>query len=151
MGPVATPTEIKQWPVIISVLGVMVGAVGLLIGIPIAAAHFDDPSRLLWLLTVPVLVAFGCLSLIREPVRVIVSDGGIELAWLGRTRRIDVGELARIVTPKRRTLLGEGLLLMLQDGTEVEVANFEGRVLMALSHHLPDVPVVRSDSGYLSP
>lgn len=150
MEVVATPTEIKLWPVALGSVGMLLAAGGLLIGVPVAAARFDDPSRLLWLVMMPVLVAIAALGLIRQPVRVIVSDGGIELRWLRRTREIDASDVVGIVTPKRPYFLGDGVLVMLNDGTKVEVPNSEGRVLMALRHHFPDVPITRSDSGYLS-
>ena len=144
----ATPTEIKLWPVV--PIGALLVALGLLIGLPIAAARFDDPSRLLWLAVVPLFVAFGVLGLVVQPVRIVVSDDGIELVRLGRSRTIDARQLAQFVTPKRKYLLGEGLTVMLIDGTKVELPNDEGRVLPALRRHFPEVPFTRSDSGYLS-
>lgn len=147
MEGVATPTEIKMWPVIIGAIGVLLAAVGLLIGLPIAASRFDDPARLLWLLTVPVLVAFAVLGLVLEPVRVTVRDSGIIVKWVNRTRTINRADIVGFVTPK---LLGEDILVMLSNGTKVELPNSEDRVLTALRHHFPDVPITRSDTEYLS-
>lgn len=122
----------------------------MLVGIPFAAARFDDPGRLLWIAAVPVLIVFAGLGLAREPLRIVVTDSGIEVNWLTRTRTLERPDLVAVITPKRTYLFGESVVLKLKNGEKVELPNRLDRVLTALRSHYPEVPVDRSDSGYLS-
>lgn len=146
MEPVTT---VRLWGRLVASGVALAASMAVGVGVPVAAARFDDPARYVWLLVVPVLVAFGVYGLIAEPYAVILSDGGVGLRWLNRSRQIPRQELAGVVVPKRTFLLGEGLTLVLTTGERVELPNTEDRLWSALVRRFPELAADKSDARYL--
>lgn len=138
------------WGGVTSVAGGLVVATTVAVGIPVAAIRFDDPSRLAWLLVVPVAVAFAIGALVTQPYRVVVSDSGVEVKWVGRSLRLERTDLLEIVATRRTALMGEGLALRSKTGRGLDLPNDGDRLFSVLQAHFPEVPCSRSDSRYLS-
>ena len=145
----APPSRITLWGCVAKVAGSLCVATALVVGIPLAAVRFDDPGRLAWLLTVPLLVAFAGWVMVREPYRIVISDLGIEVKSVGRSRWFDRHDLKEIDSTRRTMFMGEGVALWLKSGRRVELPNDQDQVYSALHARYPEVAWNRSDSRYL--
>ncbi len=88
--------------------------------------------------------------MVKEPYRVVVSDYGVEVKWVGRSRRFERTDFLEIVATRRTTLMGEGVALRMKPGRTLDLPNHDDRVFADFQARFPEVPCRRSDSGYLS-
>lgn len=144
------PSRVTLWGGMTSAVGGLVLATAVAVGIPVAAIRFDDPSRLAWLLIVPVAVAFAIGGLVTQPYRIVVADSGVEVKWVGRSLRLERNDLLEIVATRGTTLMGEGLALRSKTGRSLDLPNDGDRLFAVLQARFPEVPCSRSDSRYLT-